>query len=104
MGDWDFLYEMNERGYSAEEIADAAGCGVAPWQWKYVDREWVDSQLKDAPEDDVYSIEPCEPFESRDGFPYSYCVINRISCRQSRDAMVHHGHNPQSRSFIGVPG
>ena len=71
MGDWDFLYEMNERGYSAEEIADAAGCGVAPWQWKYVDREWIDSQLKDAPEDDVYSIEPCEPFESRDGFPYS---------------------------------
>ena len=71
MGDWDFLYEMNERGYSAEEIADAAGCGVAPWQWKYVDRDWVDSQLKDTPEDDVYSIEPCEPFESRDGFPYS---------------------------------
>ena len=71
MGDWDFLYEMNERGYSAEEIADAAGCGVAPWQWKYVDRDWVDSQLKDAPEDDVYSIAPCEPFESRDGFPYS---------------------------------
>lgn len=71
MGDWDFLYEMNERGYSAEEIADAAGCGVAPWQWKYVDRDWVDSQLNDTPEDDVYAIEPCEPFESRDGFPYS---------------------------------
>jgi hypothetical protein len=71
MGDWDFLYEMNERGYSAEEIADAAGCGVAPWEWKYVTRGWVDSQLRDAPKDDAYSIEPCEPFESRDGFPYS---------------------------------
>lgn len=71
MGDWDFLYEMSERGYSAEEIADAAGSGVAPWQWKYIDREWVDSQLEDAPEDDGYSIEPPEPFKSRDGFPYS---------------------------------
>lgn len=71
MGDWDFLYEMRELGYSAEEIADAAGCGVAPWQWKYVDRDWVDSQFKDTPEDDAYSIAPSEPFESREGFPYS---------------------------------
>ncbi len=30
MSDWDFLYEMNERGYSAQEIADAAGSGAAP--------------------------------------------------------------------------
>ncbi|MEZ4528836.1 MAG: hypothetical protein R2941_23235 [Desulfobacterales bacterium] len=29
MSDWDFLYEMNERGYSPEEIADAAGSGAA---------------------------------------------------------------------------
>ena len=29
MGDWDFLYEMNERGYSSDEIADAAGAGMA---------------------------------------------------------------------------
>ncbi|MES5814684.1 hypothetical protein [Pseudoxanthomonas sp. Soil82] len=71
MGDWDFLYEMRELGYSAEEIADAAGCGVAPWQWKYVDRDWVDSQFNDTPEDDAYSIEPSEPFASREGFPYS---------------------------------
>lgn len=71
MGDWDFLYEMNERGYSAEEIADAAGTGVAPWQWKYIDREWVDSQLEGTPEDDAYSIEAQAPFQSRDGYPYS---------------------------------
>ena len=71
MGDWDFLYEMNERGYSAEEIADAAGCGVAPWQWKYIDREWVDSQLDGASEDDDQPVRPTEPFQSRDGFPYS---------------------------------
>ncbi len=25
MGDWDFLYEMNQRGYSEDEIALAAG-------------------------------------------------------------------------------
>jgi hypothetical protein len=46
MSDWDFLYEMNERGYSAQEIADAAGSGAAPWEWEYIDREWVDSQLE----------------------------------------------------------
>ena len=71
MGDWDFLYEMRERGYSLEEIADAASSGVAPWQWKCIDRDWVDSQLEEAPEDDAYSGEPTEQFQSRDGFPYS---------------------------------
>ena len=50
MSDWDFLYEMNERGYSAEEIADAAGSGAAPWEWEYIDRAWVDSQLEDEPD------------------------------------------------------
>lgn len=29
MSDWDFLHEMHERGYSADEIADAAGSGAA---------------------------------------------------------------------------
>ena len=71
MGDWDFLYEMRELGYGPEEIADAAGSGVAPWEWKYIDRDWLDSQLEDAPEDDACSVEPREPFQSRDGFPYS---------------------------------
>lgn len=71
MGDWDFLYEMHELGYSADEIADAAGCGVAPWQMKYIDREWVDSQLEGTPEDDADSIKAQAPFQSRDGYPYS---------------------------------
>ena len=62
MSDWDFLYEMNERGYSAQEIADAAGSGAAPWEWEYIDRAWVDSQLEH---------EPDAPFQSRDGFPLS---------------------------------
>lgn len=32
MSDWDFLYEMHDRGCSEAEIADAAGCGFAPWE------------------------------------------------------------------------
>lgn len=60
MSDWDFLYEMSERGYSAEEIADAAVSGAAPWEWEYIDRTWVASQLEN--ETDAH-------FKSRDGFP-----------------------------------
>ena len=32
MSDWDFLYDMNARGFSASDIADAAACGYAPWE------------------------------------------------------------------------
>lgn len=71
MSDWDFLYEMNERGYSPQEIADAAGSGAAPWEWEYIDREWIDSQLENAPEEDAFSVKPSGPFQSRDGFPIS---------------------------------
>lgn len=78
MGDWDFLYEMNERGYSAAEIADAAGSGVAPWQWEYIDREWLDSQLEDTLEEDAYSVDSSEPFQSRDGCPYSVLEQTQI--------------------------
>ena len=63
MGDWDFLYEMRERGYSPEEIADAASSGAAPYEWEaMIDKEWLDSQL---------ALEPSEPYQSREGFPYS---------------------------------
>ena len=71
MSDWDFLYEMNEQGYSAQEIADAAGSGAAPWEWEYIDREWVDSQLEDGPDDKPIAVEPNTPFQSRSGFPLS---------------------------------
>jgi len=71
MSDWDFLYEMNERGYSPQEIADAAGSGAAPWEWEYISREWIDSQLEDAQEGDAPPVEPSTPFQSRDGFPIS---------------------------------
>jgi hypothetical protein len=62
VSDWDFLYEMNERGYSAQEIADAAGSGAAPWELEYIEREWVDSQFED---------EIGTSFQSSDGFPLS---------------------------------
>lgn len=68
MSDWEFLYEMRERGYSAEDIADAASSGVAPWEWQYVDREWADEQLENVLEEDARSI---QPVGSRDGFPFS---------------------------------
>ena len=68
MSDWDFLYEMHDRGYSADEIADAAGTGVAPWEWEHIDREWVDAQLEDEPEENARSVEPAR---SREGFPFS---------------------------------
>jgi hypothetical protein len=71
MGDWDFLYEMRERGCSPEEIAEAAGSGAAPWEWDYISREWLDSQLDEKPEDVADSGEPYGRFQSREGFPFS---------------------------------
>lgn len=62
MSDWDFLHEMSERGYSPQEIADAAGSGLAPWDYEDISSEWIDSQLGD---------EPSTPYQSRDGFPFS---------------------------------
>ena len=43
MGDWDFLYEMNNLGYSKDEIQDAACSGAAPWEW-----EWIEKQERKA--------------------------------------------------------
>lgn len=71
MSDWDFLYEMNERGYSPEEIADAAGSGAAPWEWDAMRIEWIDSPVSDDPEDGAYSVENGATFQSRDGFPFN---------------------------------
>ncbi len=68
MSDWDFLHEMHDQGYSAEDIADAAATGVAPWQWKYIDREWAEAQLEGEPQQDASSV---EPLRSKDGFPSS---------------------------------
>jgi hypothetical protein len=71
MSDWDFLHEMRERGYSADEIALAAGVGYAPWEEVYIGRDWLDEELKDQPPDAAEALKPKEPFKSRDGFPFS---------------------------------
>ena len=34
MSDWDFLHDMQNDGYSPEQIADAAACGYNPWEWE----------------------------------------------------------------------
>lgn len=71
MGDWDFLYEMNELGYSSEDIADAAACGVAPWQWRDIKIDWDDSELESGPDGPDQAAGPAGHFQSREGFPFS---------------------------------
>ena len=71
MSDWDFLHEMRDRGYSADDIALAAGVGYAPWEEVHISRQWLDEELKDRPADPADSLKPKEPFKSRDGFPFS---------------------------------
>ncbi len=71
MSDWDFLHEMHDRGCSAEEIADAAAVGYAPWEEAYISRQWVDEELEGQSPDLAESLKPKEPFKSRDGFPFS---------------------------------
>ncbi len=71
MSDWEFLHEMHVRGCSAEEIADAAAVGYAPWEEAYISRQWVDEELEGQSPDLAESLKPKEPFKSRDGFPFS---------------------------------
>jgi hypothetical protein len=71
MSDWDFLHEMHDRGYSAEQIADAAGVGYAPWEEAYLTKEWIDAELKDQSPDDAASLKSKDQLRSREGFPHS---------------------------------
>lgn len=70
MSDWDFLYEMHERGYSAQELADAAGAGMAPWEHENLPEDWIDSQFGELG-DPLEWIEEVEAFRSREGLPWS---------------------------------
>lgn len=70
MSDWDFLHEMHDRGYSAEDIADAAGVGYAPWDAAAVG-EWLDAEFGGQSPEDISTLEPGEPFRSREGLPFS---------------------------------
>ena len=78
MSDWDFLHEMYDRGYSADDIALAAGVGYAPWEEAFISRQWVDEELKDQSPDPAKSLKPKEPFKSRDGFPFSVLEQSEI--------------------------
>lgn len=71
MSDWDFLHEMRDQGYSADDIALAAGVGYAPWEETHISRQRIDEELKDQSTDTPRSLKPKEPFKSRDGFPFS---------------------------------
>ena len=44
MGDWEFLYEMKDQGYSEEEIGEAMSSGVAPWQWCHIEKQEMRSE------------------------------------------------------------
>lgn len=76
MGDWEFLYEMHDRGCSAEEIADAAGSGMAPWE--YLSSEWVDAQFDTEMGEDARALEPTKLLKSRGGLPFSALEQNYI--------------------------
>jgi hypothetical protein len=78
MSDWDFLHEMNVRGYSPEEIADAAGSGAAPWEWELIDKQWLDLELENEAENQPSPIAPRIPFQSRDGFPFDAMEQSQI--------------------------
>ncbi len=71
MSNWDFLHDMNERGFRAEEIADAAAIGYAPWDEVYITKQWIDEVLRDQSPSSAIDLKRTEPFKSRDGFPFS---------------------------------
>lgn len=52
MSDWDFLWEMRDRGYSNKEIMEAAACGYAPYEAIYLDDD-KDNQIIDNLFDDI---------------------------------------------------
>lgn len=75
MGDWDFLYEMRERGCSPKEVEDAATCGYDPWETICLDGDWVDDELDDA---DRGSGETDNLHTRREGFPRSFIEQTQI--------------------------
>lgn len=78
MGDWDFLHEMNERGFSPEEIAAAAASGAAPWEWDCISREWIDGELDRESDDSAELVESGGVRHGREGFPFSFLEQTQI--------------------------
>ncbi|MEP6876606.1 MAG: hypothetical protein ABI887_19795 [Burkholderiales bacterium] len=78
MSDWDFLHEMHDRGYSAEDIALAAGAGYAPFEEAYLSRNWIEAELRDQPREAADALQSREQFRSREDFPYSVLEQSEI--------------------------
>ena len=55
MSDYDFLWEMRDRGYSNEEIMEAAACGYAPYEAIYLDDD-RNTQIIDDLFDDIKKL------------------------------------------------
>ncbi len=53
MGDWDFLHDMYNAGYSADDIMEAQGTGLAPWD-RIEEEEDYDDEEED---DDIETLE-----------------------------------------------
>jgi hypothetical protein len=39
MGDWEFLYDMKNEGYSDEDIMEAQASGASPEQWAHIEKQ-----------------------------------------------------------------
>lgn len=71
MSDWDFLHEMHDRGFGADDIASAAAAGYAPWEEAHVIREWAEQHPQRGASDTTQSLQVEARFKSREGFPFS---------------------------------
>ena len=65
---------MHDRGYSAQDIADAAAVGYVPWEEVHLSREWVDAELYDETTEDARSLDSKE-FRNRAGYPH--CILKQ---------------------------
>ena len=39
MGDWEFLYDMEDQGYSEDDIQDAMTSGATPEEWAEIGKQ-----------------------------------------------------------------
>lgn len=46
MGDWDFLHDMKNEGYSDADIMDAQTSGASPAEWAYIEKQERQEELE----------------------------------------------------------
>ena len=46
MGDWDFLHDMKNEGYSDQDIMDAQTSGATPAEWDYIAKQERQEELE----------------------------------------------------------